>query len=707
MEPACRKDKQKQKETPNRGDKAKQKSAQQELKQRQRAEIYALNKVMTELEQQQFEAFCKQMQSQGQPPATSLGFGGLGAGPSWLSRSCHESRSPRSCAPGALESRIACRLQLTGWWPSPQKNTGAIELTGMSRRSQRLRTGSEDEASFGIPTYSQVSYRETPVSSDENPDGHEVVVALECGGSQHKLHNLLCSPGVCCGLSLLSVSSSSAGSLAGSGGAQHPEVLTRLSALEMEVQRLKRERGHEKQGERGLKGTQAPEFAYLGVSETEKWGRIQKEIAQLKEEGERRWTDIKKSFHHVSEEWEADLLAMKTALKSVQSWSNCPALAGLSRLEESLTALQHKFSALHTDHGSQKDRLDLLESLKSQMRSELVEYLVQYRSSPQEGDVPLVLSPELQEELQELEQKILARLAQWEGQEWAWHSVDKILESEDITAVTLQDVHAITERALKVFRADNIGLADYALESAGGSIISTPGTETYEAKVSVFSLFGVTIWLNTQTPRSLIQPDVHPGKCWAFRGSQGSVIIQLIVPIQPTAFTIEHVPKSVSPLGQTDSAPQDFTVYGMNDETEDGTILGIFTYNKHSSPIQTFTISEPVAGTFKLVKLDIFSNWGHPDYTCVYRFRVHGELPIAATAMEGGSYAAIRQQRTETKGDCSALTSFHAAQQLRKSALTSSLHFRPEEQLHRSHLPASPAAAGCRTDGVSDLWELQ
>ncbi|MBN3277176.1 SVBP protein, partial [Polyodon spathula] len=68
MEPACRKDKQKQKETPNKGDngKAKQKSAQQELKQRQRAEIYALNKVMTELEQQQFEAFCKQMQSQGE-----------------------------------------------------------------------------------------------------------------------------------------------------------------------------------------------------------------------------------------------------------------------------------------------------------------------------------------------------------------------------------------------------------------------------------------------------------------------------------------------------------------------------------------------------------------------------------------------------------------------------------------------------------------
>ncbi|XP_060766724.1 small vasohibin-binding protein isoform X2 [Neoarius graeffei] len=64
MDAASRRDKAKQKETSVRGDRAKPKSAQQELKQRQRAEIYALNKVMTELEQQQFEAFCKQMQSQ-------------------------------------------------------------------------------------------------------------------------------------------------------------------------------------------------------------------------------------------------------------------------------------------------------------------------------------------------------------------------------------------------------------------------------------------------------------------------------------------------------------------------------------------------------------------------------------------------------------------------------------------------------------------
>ncbi|KAM9031950.1 small vasohibin-binding protein [Sminthopsis crassicaudata] len=62
MESSGRKEKPKVKETVNRIEKARQRSAQQELKQRQRAEIYALNRVMTELEQQQFDEFCKQMQ---------------------------------------------------------------------------------------------------------------------------------------------------------------------------------------------------------------------------------------------------------------------------------------------------------------------------------------------------------------------------------------------------------------------------------------------------------------------------------------------------------------------------------------------------------------------------------------------------------------------------------------------------------------------
>lgn len=29
--------------------------------------------------------------------------------------------------------------------------------------------------------------------------------------------------------------------------------------------------------------------------------------------------------------------------------------------------------------------------------------------------------------------------------------------------------------------------------------------------------------------------------------------------------------------------------------------------------------------TYQVVELRISTNWGHPEYTCIYRFRVHGE----------------------------------------------------------------------------------
>jgi SUN domain-containing protein 1/2 len=58
-----------------------------------------------------------------------------------------------------------------------------------------------------------------------------------------------------------------------------------------------------------------------------------------------------------------------------------------------------------------------------------------------------------------------------------------------------------------------------------------------------------------------LQPDVHPGQCWAFKGDNGYVVIQLSVPIRPTGFSLEHIPKSLSPTGSIDSAPKDFTVF--------------------------------------------------------------------------------------------------------------------------------------------------
>lgn len=60
---------------------------------------------------------------------------------------------------------------------------------------------------------------------------------------------------------------------------------------------------------------------------------------------------------------------------------------------------------------------------------------------------------------------------------------------------------------------------------------------------------------------SPLQPDVYPGNCWAFKGSQGYLVIRLSLKIVPTSFCLEHIPKSLSPTGNITSAPRDFTVF--------------------------------------------------------------------------------------------------------------------------------------------------
>ena len=50
------------------------------------------------------------------------------------------------------------------------------------------------------------------------------------------------------------------------------------------------------------------------------------------------------------------------------------------------------------------------------------------------------------------------------------------------------------------------------------------------------------------------------GECWPFKGAMGFIVIRLSVPIRPTSFTMEHLPKHMSPDGRSLSAPSKFTV---------------------------------------------------------------------------------------------------------------------------------------------------
>ncbi|XP_055266466.1 SUN domain-containing protein 1 isoform X11 [Moschus berezovskii] len=195
-----------------------------------------------------------------------------------------------------------------------------------------------------------------------------------------------------------------------------------------------------------------------------------------------------------------------------------------------------------------------------------------------------------------------------------------------VSGLTEAQAQVIVNNALKLYSQDKTGMVDFALESGGGSVLSTRCSETYETKTALVSLFGVPLWYFSQSPRAAIQPDVYPGNCWAFRGSQGYLVVRLSMMIRPTAFALEHIPKTLSPTGSIASAPKDWAVYGLENEyQEEGQLLGQFTYDQEGESLQMFVAPKKTERAFQIVELRIFSNWGHPEYTCLYRFRVHGE----------------------------------------------------------------------------------
>ncbi|NXX77889.1 SUN2 protein, partial [Urocolius indicus] len=301
----------------------------------------------------------------------------------------------------------------------------------------------------------------------------------------------------------------------------------------------------------------------------------------------------------------------------------------MGKLEQEVASLRRELASLKLDQEVMgkhvEGMLEQLKAVRADVEAQFPAWISQFLSQPRrDGAAGLILQrQDLQAELQALERKILAKVSE-----------DRRLAARDGLAlrqggtagVTEEQVHLIVGQALKRYSEDRVGMVDYALESAGASVINTRCSETYETRTALLSLFGIPLWYHSQSPRVILQPDVNPGNCWAFRGSQGFAIIRLSGIIRPTAVTLEHIPKALSPQGTIPSAPKDFAVYGLKEEREEeGLLLGQFTYNHDGDPIQTFYLEGDAVGTYQLVELRVLSNWGHPEYTCIYRFRVHGE----------------------------------------------------------------------------------
>ncbi|KAI8600771.1 UNC-like C-terminal-domain-containing protein [Dissophora ornata] len=205
-------------------------------------------------------------------------------------------------------------------------------------------------------------------------------------------------------------------------------------------------------------------------------------------------------------------------------------------------------------------------------------------------------------------------------------------DSRSLTNVEHQAIQDLIDEALEKYAADVLAKPDYALHSAGGRIIPQMTFFNFlitEEPTYLGRLLGLVHLMPAQQNIQVenfavkaIQPDMHMGACWAMNGTQGQIAIRLSRRVVVTEVTVEHVDPRVA--FDVRSAPKEMEVWrlaaplGKEKEGDDGTTGSTSTFHVPRS-------KQNVPSYGVVVKVN--SNWGHPDFTCLYRVRVHGYEP--------------------------------------------------------------------------------
>ncbi|KAJ1374594.1 hypothetical protein KIN20_037308, partial [Parelaphostrongylus tenuis] len=165
-------------------------------------------------------------------------------------------------------------------------------------------------------------------------------------------------------------------------------------------------------------------------------------------------------------------------------------------------------------------------------------------------------------------------------------------------------LESIIRSAILEYDSDKTGMFDFALESAGASIISTRCSENYNTYSRLEKIWNIPLWYSSYGPRTVIQ-----------RNSK-------------TLFSCyEHIGAHQAPGGQRPSAPKTFKIWAYKSENDLNTrvLLGDFMYDLEGSPLQFFVVKTQPDYPVKIVEMEVTSNYG-AEYTSLYRLRVHGSL---------------------------------------------------------------------------------
>lgn len=206
----------------------------------------------------------------------------------------------------------------------------------------------------------------------------------------------------------------------------------------------------------------------------------------------------------------------------------------------------------------------------------------------------------------------------------------------------LDDLRRIVDQAARrYFEADRVGEFDYALAAAGGVVVPSLTSEPYTPTGRIVP---TRVWhaigrdAGVGRPEDAIDNKLNFGSCFAFAGKAGNLTVKTAAErLRPTSFSLEHIHGALcNPVHNANcsSAPRNFRVFGRPQLHDAPTLLGRFTYEANSDlkpAVQNFPVDrslyEPehqTAHPFNYITLDVQDNHGHPNYTCIYRFRVHG-----------------------------------------------------------------------------------
>ncbi|KAJ1342871.1 hypothetical protein BSLG_002530 [Batrachochytrium salamandrivorans] len=221
-------------------------------------------------------------------------------------------------------------------------------------------------------------------------------------------------------------------------------------------------------------------------------------------------------------------------------------------------------------------------------------------------------------------------------------------------------IHRVVASALEDYRADVLAIPDYALRSAGARVVSdlTSSTFSESFKPEFLNRLAKAVDVRKtsgQFPATALSQDISPGNCWAMAGSSGTLGIYLAESIIPTDITIEHSPIQTSIGNRHKSAPRHFELWAVFDvkafasldlssdvvrrrvlpmrpdtlsnkrpAPPAGVLLGDFEFDPVKNSMRVYPLHRVLDIRVATVVVRFKSNWGHPNWTCIYRVRIHG-----------------------------------------------------------------------------------